>query len=186
LEIPTCRGVVVTEVVVVEAGLGLKALAGEAVVVGGRAGEGVGLAERAELGVPHHLAGRVGHLLRRAEVVGVHEPQFGRGTGVGDERQRQAGEVDVLAGGGAGGVALGDQTTVAVVVVVGGGAAGLLHDALAQRVVLVGGDRDGAGVDGGEAVRVVVGQGRAAAVVGDRVAGGVVAEAAGRRAVVDR
>ena len=100
LEVSAAAGVGVAVPVLVQARLGVGVLAGQAQRLGdqvdGQAGQ---LAERLQDGVPGEVAGLVGQLLRRAELVGV-EPVETRagGVGVGDHRQRGVAEPDVLDG----------------------------------------------------------------------------------------
>jgi hypothetical protein len=98
---------VVAEVVLVVAGDGVVVLAREAVVVGERAGQGMGLAEGREGAVPEHGLGGVGDLLRRVQVVGM---DIADGAAV-DPRERQPAQPDELDVRGAGGVGLGDRLT---------------------------------------------------------------------------
>lgn len=83
----------VTEVTVVEHGLGVKVLAREARVGLGEAGDGAddeGLAERLGDVVPDHLGDAVSELARRAEVVGVNVEDVGGGGDRGQGREPAA------------------------------------------------------------------------------------------------
>ena len=79
LQVAACGGVVVAVPVVVQAGFEEKVLAGEAQVVGRGSRNRVDLAEWPVHGVPDHGPGCIRHLDRAIEMVGVHEPELGRG-----------------------------------------------------------------------------------------------------------
>ena len=111
LDISPETRVVIAEIVVVQPGLAIEILPREALVHRRRQRqmahhEGIGGAA-----VPDHGLGRIRHLLRRAEVIGMDEIDAERG----DERDRRVAEENILALHGAGAVALGDEMPGAVV-----------------------------------------------------------------------
>ena len=78
LQVAAERRLVVAEIIVAVAALGIGILAGEALVVLDRPGQRLDLAERTRVDAPDFLLRIVGHRLRAAEMIGMHVVAVGR------------------------------------------------------------------------------------------------------------
>jgi hypothetical protein len=176
--------------VVVQTGLELVPLAGEAVVERGGAGDGAHLAIGQIACLPDHIPVLVGHHERALEMIGVDiiEVRCGH-TGFGNHGQRPPLEPDVFGDEAAGGVVFGDHIAIEIVHHVQGERHGVVgtRDHARQVVIEIGAARDaalrGRGKLAGGIVAVGLGQWQADGGVFGDVAGPVRLEAAARRAI---